>query len=115
MAKQINLDQDWEDYDNRKKKKEDRLFFSCDEKWEVDYLRDKIYKKYPEFSKADIEIAIGKCCNSVPAPRPRKDFVECVMSRLSPNDGNPGGGNPPPNPGPGPKNPPSPPGDRKVG
>lgn len=115
MSKQSILNEDWEDYDDRKKKKEDRIYFSCDEEWEIDYLVKKIHKRYPSIETDRIRAAIGQCCNSVPAPRPREKFVECVMKRLGFDDDNSGGGNPPPNPGPGPKNPPSPPGDRKVG
>lgn len=114
MSSKIILEEDWSEYDDRKKKKEDRLFFSCEEDWEVDYLVNKIHKNFPAITKEQIRAAIKQCCNSVAAPRPRKIFVECVMNRLG-LDGNSGGGNPPPNPGSGPKNPPIPPDNRKVG
>ena len=114
MSSKIILEEDWEDYDDRKKKKDDRLFFSCQESWEIDYLVDKIHKNFPKVTKEQIGNAIKQCCNTVAAPRPRKTFVECVMKRLGLDD-HTGGGTPPSNPGPGPKNPPIPPGDRKVG
>ena len=76
------LNEDWSDYDNKKKKKEDALFFSCEESWERDYLKLKIRKVYPQYSEAEITAAISACCLEVKAPRPRKAFVECVMKRL---------------------------------
>lgn len=75
------LNEDWSDYDNRKKRYQDRFFFSCDESWEVDYLIKKI-KKYKNRSDLEIRNAIASCCKSVNSPRPRKAFVECVMSKL---------------------------------
>jgi hypothetical protein len=76
------LNEDWSDYDDKKKKRTDALYFSCEESWEREYLTKKIRKVYPRFSEAAIAAAIGACCLEVPAPRPRKVFVECVMRRL---------------------------------
>jgi hypothetical protein len=76
------LSEDWSDYDNKKKKKEDALFFSCEESWERDYLIRKIRKVYPQYSEALVTAAIVACCLEVRASRPRKAFVECVMRRL---------------------------------
>ncbi|KGO95110.1 hypothetical protein [Flavobacterium subsaxonicum] len=115
MSKETILNEDWADYDDRKKKEHDKHFFSCEEEWEVDYLVKKIHGKFPSISTDKIRTAIKLCCNSVPAPRSRKTFVECVMNRLGFGDDHSGGGNPPPNPGPGPQNPPTAPSDRKVG
>lgn len=111
------LSEDWSDYDNKKKKKEDAWFFACTEDWEPEYLVNKIRKRHPEKTKDEIMDAIRLCCKSVPAPRPRDKFVECVMNRLGLEGGNPGGGGgiPPKNPNPGPHNPPTPPENRKVG
>lgn len=76
------LNEDWSVYDDKKKKWEDRFFFSCEESWEVDYLVAKIRKAYPLKSEASIRAAISSCCKEVPAPRPRDKFVRCVMSKL---------------------------------
>jgi hypothetical protein len=114
MSAKIILSEDWKDYDDRKKKKEDREFFSCEEPWEVEYLVEKISRNFPKLEKEKIHAAIKQCCNAVAPPRPRKKFVECVMSRLGFDDHS-GGGTPPPNQGPGPKNPPIPPANRNVG
>lgn len=76
------LNEDWEDYDNRKLKGQDKKFFSCTEPWEVDYLVKKIKKHYPNYSETTIRNAIASCCKTVEAPRPRKEFVACVVSKL---------------------------------
>jgi hypothetical protein len=76
------LNEDWSEYDNRKKRYVDRFFFSCEEPWEVSYLIGKIKKIYPAKSEASIRAAIESCCREIPAPRPRDKFVHCVMSKL---------------------------------
>lgn len=76
------LNDSWADYDNRKKKREDRLYFSCEEEWEVDYLVLKIKKIYPSKSEFAIRAAIASCCMIVKPPRPRDTFVRCVMGKL---------------------------------
>lgn len=77
------LNEDWSDYDDRKKKREDARYFSCEEDWEVDYLVKKLKKYYPNKTDSEIRIAIYSCCETVRAPRPRKEFVECVTGRLN--------------------------------
>jgi hypothetical protein len=93
------LNEDWSDYDNKKKKGVDARDFSCEEDWEVDYLVAKIKK---HLSKTEVEIrdAIAQCCKSIKPPRPRQEFVKCVFNRLDPKD---------------PKDPPKPPKPREVG
>jgi hypothetical protein len=82
MANNILAD-NWSDYDNLKLQgNPDTHFFSCEEQWERDYLRDKIHRIYPEFGIQQIESAIALCCKSTPPPRPRNPFVECVMTIL---------------------------------
>lgn len=110
MSKAILLE-DWTEYDDKKKKHEDRFFFSCEEKWEVDYLVKKIHDKHPDISTDDIRVAISECCKTVHGNKPRAKFVNCVTDRLGVGDD----GTPPQNPGQGPKNPPTPPGQRNVG
>jgi hypothetical protein len=82
MSAQRVLSEGWSDYDNRKKRVEDRLFFSCEETWEVDYLVGKLRRHYPFTSEQAIRTAIASCCRTVHAPRPRKAFVECVTAKL---------------------------------
>ena len=102
------LQDDWSDYDDKKKKHADARDFACTEDWEVKYLIEKIAKHFPNLSHDEIKKAISSCCASTRAPHPRKEFVACVMSKLNVNT-------PPPNQGQGPKNPPQPPGKRPVG
>lgn len=82
MANDI-LAEDWSNYDNRKiRDNRDARFFSCEEKWERDFLKHKINRIYPRFRITQIEAAIELCCKSSPAPRPRRVFVECVLTIL---------------------------------
>jgi hypothetical protein len=82
MAQRI-LNDDWENYDNRKiRDNRDRSKFSCDEAWEVNYLIEKIKKYFPYKTENAIREAISSCCASVSAPRPREEFVACVVRKL---------------------------------
>ena len=76
------LNEDWSDYDDKKKKHADARFFSCEEVWEVDYLVKKIKKHEPYKTEDAIRKAIASCCLTIPAPRPREKFVKCVMGKL---------------------------------
>lgn len=76
------LESDWSDYDNKKKKAEDRDFFACTESWEVDYLVNKILEHHPYILITTIQLAIKSCCNIIGSPHPRVKFVECVASKL---------------------------------
>lgn len=74
--------ENWTEYDNLKKKGVDRDFFSCEEEWEVDYLRGKIKEVYPSIDDDKILLAIKICCTTIEPPRPREEFVNCVLKRL---------------------------------
>jgi len=77
------LNEDWENYDNRKiRDNRDRSKFSCDEPWEVEYLLSKLRKHFPFKTDAALREAISACCRQVPGPRPREEFVGCVVRRL---------------------------------
>jgi len=77
------LKEDWDEYNNRKiRENHDPLSFLCNEKWEVDFLMGKIQRVYSHFPEESITNAIKACCNNIEGPRPRKDFVNCVMIRL---------------------------------
>jgi hypothetical protein len=82
MAHRV-LGEDWSDYDDPQKRRgSDAANFSCEEKWEVDYLVNKLKKYYPNKTEQQIRDAIMACCKEVPAPRPRERFVDCVTRRL---------------------------------
>jgi hypothetical protein len=83
MSTQKILNEDWTDYDNKKIiDKRDRRYFSCEETWEVEYLIKYIKKHYPLHADSQIRSAIKVCCNSTNAPRPRREFIDCVVSKL---------------------------------
>lgn len=81
MSTQAILNGDWSYYDNLKLKGVDRRKFSCNEKWEVDYLVDKIHNSHPNVAKSTIKAAIETCCQTIES-RERDVFVGCVMKRL---------------------------------
>jgi hypothetical protein len=72
--------EEWSSYDNRKiKNLQDASKFSCTERWEVEYLVDKLKKHFPLKSPQVILKAIQNCCAQVKGPHPRSQFVECVV------------------------------------
>lgn len=77
------LDENWNEYDNRKiRGAKDARFFACTEPWEVDYLKDKIKKFHPRIEDSTIIAAIKSCCAIIGSPHPRDKFVICVAKRL---------------------------------
>jgi hypothetical protein len=75
--------EDWSYYDDKKNKEEkDSANFSCTERWEVEYLEDKVKKHYPSKDSSTIIQAITQCCSQTAPPHPREKFVECVVSHL---------------------------------
>jgi hypothetical protein len=73
----------WERVDDKVKKKLDREFVSCQEAYELRYVREAIKEIYPgRFTEAKIDAAIQSCCVSIKAPRPRAKFVQCVLKQL---------------------------------
>lgn len=82
MSTQAVLNEDWSEYDDRKRRGgSDRNDFACTESWEVDYLVRKI-RKHHDVSEARVRAAITSCCSEIRAPRPRAKFVTCVMQKL---------------------------------
>lgn len=76
------LNDDWSEYDQRKKAYGDVSTISCDQQWEVNYLINKIKKVYAEVDPIDARAAIKHCCIVMPEPRKRKAFLTCVMRWL---------------------------------
>jgi hypothetical protein len=77
------LYEDWSDYDNRKIKESKNVSkFSCEDRWEVEYLADKLKKHYPQKSHQLILEAISTCCHKAGNQNSREIFVECVTSNL---------------------------------
>ena len=65
-------------WDNPHKKKIDKDFVACTEKYEIKYE----LHKFNLYRKQKIKNAIKKCCKEVPAPHPRKKFEECMKKYL---------------------------------
>lgn len=83
MSLQSILNDDWSEYDDRKKRGgSDKRDFACTESWEVEYLIRKIQRHHPNIATDQIRIAIKACCNQVGAPHPRPAFISCVMKKL---------------------------------
>jgi hypothetical protein len=77
------IDEDWSDYDDRKiKEQKNSSKFSCEDRWEIEYLADKLKKHYPQKSHKLILQAISNCCLKSGAPHTREVFIECVTSNL---------------------------------
>ncbi len=75
----------WNEVDNKLKKGMDSNFVSCDEQYELDYIKKVVKEEFPSFSDANIDNALKSCCNKVSAPRPRGDYVKCLQKELGGN------------------------------
>lgn len=73
----------WNEIDNKLKRRLDSKFVSCDENYELDLIKDVIQEEFPNISPERIEEAISSCCDKVAAPRPRKEFIECLKAILA--------------------------------
>ena len=82
LAAQEVLSEDWSEYEHKKKRYRDRMYFFCDEQWEVDYLVNKITKTHPSIAVEQIRRAIASAGNQIRGYRPRAQFVQCVMEKL---------------------------------
>lgn len=72
----------WSNVDDKHKKAMDRLYVSCEEEYEVNYLVKIIREEYSWISEIDIRKAIAACCLSIKAPRKREEFMACLKQRL---------------------------------
>ncbi len=72
----------WTNVDDKHKKKYDGYFVACDEKYEREYIIKIIKEEFPKLMIAEIESAVESCCKSVPAPRPRATYMECLKKKL---------------------------------
>jgi hypothetical protein len=77
------LNEDWSEYEARKKNVSDIPYFSCTESWEVDFLVHIIRKNYPEYAESLIRAAIGSCCRNTFQSRERAPFINSVILRLT--------------------------------
>ena len=83
MAFHRVLNEDWSEYNYRKKSAgTDPSYFSASEKWEIEFLEDKIARTHPGLSHAEIKKAIIATGKILVPPCPRSTFVQCVMGGL---------------------------------
>lgn len=76
------LNEDWSEYEERKKEREDRFFITCEEAWEVHYVIKKIRKHHPHITTEELKNAIEISCRQISVPRPRPLFVQCVLRKF---------------------------------
>jgi hypothetical protein len=72
----------WNNIDDKHKKKYDRGFVSCEEHYEKVYIIDTILEHLPDYTREQVEKAVEHCCKTIGAPRPRKQFLQCVAQQL---------------------------------
>jgi hypothetical protein len=73
----------WEDYESDKIARGlDPTYFSCDERWECEYLKNKILEHYPGFSERVVAFAIYFTCSRTAVPQPRLTLIEQVTRLL---------------------------------
>jgi hypothetical protein len=72
----------WNQIDDKHKKHTDKAFVSCEEVYEVAYLKTIIREEFPSFTDSAIDKAIQHCCATIPAPRPRQKFLNCLQHQL---------------------------------
>jgi hypothetical protein len=74
----------WEDYDKEKMfRGEDKDYFSCEDNWEVNYLKNKIIEEHPYMDEKIILFAIHFTWANSPSSKRRIDFIENVSDLLA--------------------------------
>ena len=79
----MGLPMNWNDLDDKLKRKHDKNYVSCDEDYELQTVRDFVKDEFNGFSDQDIKKAVQSCCKSTEAPHPRKEFLKCVVNLLN--------------------------------
>lgn len=72
----------WDNVDNKHTKHFDSNFVSCDEAYERAYIIHLVAEEFPGYNEEKIVAAVMHCCRTIPAPRPRKQFWNCVAAQL---------------------------------
>ncbi len=70
---------DWNELDNKLRKKIDREFVSCKEDYELNYIKEIILEEYSFLDDELVNEALKYCCEKVKAPRPRDKFIKCLI------------------------------------
>jgi len=73
----------WDAYDQKKAlAKQDHYIFCPDEPWEFSYLVDAIVRAEPHLDEITVMLAVRQSMRQTMAPRPRKHFVETVVTSI---------------------------------
>ena len=72
----------WEDIDNKLKRKIDSFFVSCEERYELEYLKKLILEEFSYFDELKVEQALKVCCKRVNPPRLRREYLKCLQNVL---------------------------------
>lgn len=72
----------WTTVDDKHKKRFDRDFVSCEETYERRFIIDTILEHFPWLTHAQVSAAVDHCCKTIPAPRPRDRFIQCLKRQL---------------------------------
>ena len=75
--------ENWADYEKKKTELGSEVnLFLCKEKWETDYLHNKIKEHFPFINDYHIIGAIQITCDKRIDPVTREEFVKAVMKKL---------------------------------
>jgi hypothetical protein len=72
----------WNLIDDKHKKAFDKYYVSCEEYFEKNYIIKTIMEYYPSLTRMEVETAVIHCGKSIPPPRPRKAYLQCVARQL---------------------------------
>jgi hypothetical protein len=72
----------WRAVDDKHKKHFDKNFVSCEEPYERRFMINTILQEFPLLSTVEVAEAVDHCCNTIPAPRPRDRFIQCLKEKL---------------------------------
>ena len=81
MLTDLIIKGDWSEYNSKKPRQIDRLLFTCEEDWEIDFLVKKI-REHGDWAEEHIRQAINLACYEELKPRPRGSFIRCVIKML---------------------------------
>ena len=72
----------WKAVEDKHQKKYDRDYVSCEERDERQYIIDTIIEEFPYFNKYSVARGVDHCCSTIPAPRERKKYFECLSDTI---------------------------------
>ena len=74
----------WEAYNNRKiANGQDPNYFTPEDVWELNYLVDMILSSRPHLDHLTVMLSVREGMRRTMAPRPRKHFIDVVMTNIS--------------------------------